>query len=142
MPSPAPRFAEDETVVREHGWPEPQRRRPPVRPTPPPRRRRSPQDGSWLVLGALGLALGAAAAIWYLSLNRSSPPARLEVPRVVGKPEAVAVRQLTTKGFSVRAIEKPGNAAAGIVFSQRPAPASTIARGATVTIRVANGQKP
>jgi beta-lactam-binding protein with PASTA domain len=42
----------------------------------------------------------------------------------------------------VRAIERPGDAPAGRVFEQRPGPLTTLARGATVTIRVANGRAP
>ena len=144
MPTPAPRYAEEETLAEEHGWPEPRPRRRPAGPAPAaaPRPRRSPRDHAWVWLAILGLALGAAAAIWYLSLNRTAPPATLTVPRVLGRPEAAAVRQLTREGFNVRAVERPGNAEPGHVFAQRPAPFATLARGATVTIRVADGRKP
>ena len=145
MSTPAPRYAEDDPDVGAHGWPEPRPRRPQQRPVPSgpsPKRRRSPRDFTWLGLAALGLALAVAAGIWYLSLERTAPPAELTVPSVVGLPETTAVQRLTTKGFNVRAVERPGAAKAGRVFQQRPSANSLFARGATVTIRVANGQTP
>jgi hypothetical protein len=141
--SPAePRFDEEETAGHGHGWPQPQGTRQPARWSPPPRRRGSSRDVTTLALAGLGLALAAACAGWYLSLNRSSPPSRLAVPRVVGQREHAAVARLTTLGFGVRAVEEPGTAPAGIVFSQRPRARTILARGATVTIDVANGEKP
>jgi hypothetical protein len=153
MSMPARRYAEQETLVEEgapeeetradaYGWPQPRPRRRPARPAAPPSRRHFPPDEAWVVLAILGVAAAAAAAIWYLSLDRTPPPSTLTVPRVVGLRERVAVTRLTREGFSVRAIERPGNAKPGHVFSQRPAPLARLARGATITIRVANGQKP
>lgn len=142
MSTPAPRHVDDDRPGEEHGWPQAHPRQAPIRSAPPPRRGRSPRDFTWLALAALGLALGAAAVVWYLSLNRSSPPSRLTVPPVVGMREGAAVKRLTTEGFNVRAIERPGDAKAGRVFAQRPAPLSTLARGATVTLSVADGRKP
>jgi eukaryotic-like serine/threonine-protein kinase len=136
MSTPASHYAEDESSRENDAWPEP-RRGSPIRPAPQPRRRRQPADFVWAVLAAMGLALGAVAVVWYLSLNRSSPPAQLTVPRVVGMKEAAAVRRLTTEGFNVRAIERPADAKPGHVFQQRPEPLTTLDRGATVTIRVA-----
>ncbi len=97
---------------------------------------------AWIALAALGLAAAAAAVGWYLSLDRSGSPSRLEVPQVVGLREQPAVRELTGVGLVVRAVEEPGRAPPGIVFGQQPAPRSTLPRAATVTIRVANGGKP
>ena len=142
MPRSAVNYVEDETL-EQGGWPEPRSRPRPVRaPAPARRRSRSRSDLVWVALALLGLAAAAAAAIWYLSLNRAQPAAQLTVPRVVGMREAAAVKLLTTDGFPVRAIERAGNAPAGVVFSQRPAPRATLARGTTVTIRVGNGRKP
>ncbi len=145
MSTPAPRYAEDDPEGGTHGWPEPPPRRQqqhPVPAGPPPRRRRSSRDFAWLGPAVLGLVLAVAAGIWYLSLDRTAPPADLTVPSVVGLPETTAVQRLTTKGFNVRAVERPGEAKAGRVFQQRPSANSQLARGATVTIRVANGQTP
>lgn len=91
---------------------------------------------AWPVLAVLGLALAAAAAIWYIRL-RPAPPARLTVPRVVGLSESRAVRALTTEGFRVRAVEESSSSGRGIVRSQRPLAETRPARGATVTIHVA-----
>jgi hypothetical protein len=140
MSTPAPRYADDDSSREDDGWPEPRRGDSPIQPAPRPRRRRLPGDLVWVVLAVAGLALGVVAVVWFLSLNRSSPPAQLTVPRVVGMKEAAAVRRLTTEGFNVRAIEGPGDAKPGHVFQQRPEPLKTLDRGATVTIRVANGR--
>jgi hypothetical protein len=142
MPRSAVHYVEDETLEQE-AWPQPRSRPRPVRTPPPPRRRqrRSRSDLVWVALALLGLAAAASAAIWYVSLNRTQPAAELTVPRVVGMREAAAVKLLTTDGFAVRAIERAGNAPPGVVFSQRPAARATLARGATVTIRVGNGRR-
>jgi hypothetical protein len=144
MSTPAPRYAEEDPEPGTHGWPEPAPRRPQrLAPGgPSPRRRRSSRDLTWLGLAALGVVLAVVAGIWYLSLDRTAAPTELTVPSVLGLPEATAVQRLTTDGFNVRAVERPGDAKAGRVFQQRPAASSPLARGATVTIGVANGQTP
>lgn len=134
MSFPAPRYAEEETRPDDHGWPQPR----PTRSPPPPSSRRR-RDRGWLLLAGLGLLLGLAAVGWYLSLGRSRAPATLTVPRVVGLDEGTAVRRLTSLGFDVQAIERPGAAKPGHVFAQRPQPRTKLASGATVTIRVAHG---
>jgi PASTA domain len=145
MPRPAPGYLEDDSPD-DDAWPRPAPRSQPVQPrpaaAPPPRRRRSPLDVAWLVLALLGLALAGGAALWYVTLNRTKPPSHLAVPPVVGLRELAAVTRLTSEGFGVRAVEQPGKAPHGVVFAQTPAANKTLARGATVTIRVANGQRP
>ena len=139
-----PASARDDSWERDdEGWPSAQVRRLPERVVPPPAPpRRAFLDVAWVALAVLGLAAAAGAAIWYLK-TRSTPVATtLPVPRVIGVREQFAVAELTQSGFAVRAVEQPGNAKAGIVFAQRPAPDTVTKRGATVTIRVANGQKP
>jgi beta-lactam-binding protein with PASTA domain len=103
------------------------------------RRRRSFLDVAWIALAMLGLAVAAVAAAWYIRLGRGGPT-ELSVPRVVGLSERAAVHELTTEGFTVRAIEQPADASAGLVFAQRPAVHSRLSRGDVVTISVANGQ--
>jgi len=134
MSRPATRFAENEIAPYEDG-PEPNRR-PPVRTVTPLRPRRSTRDLTWVGLAMLGLVLGGVAVLWFLSLNRSSPPTRLTVPRVVGLSEAAAVKRLTTEGFDVRAVEPRRGTAVRVVVSQRPSASAELARGATVLIRI------
>jgi hypothetical protein len=93
-------------------------------------------DRAWLVLAVLGLALAAAAAIWYVRL-RPAPPSTLSVPRVVGLSEARAVSALTNEGFRVRAVEESSRSGRQVVTSQRPLAQTRLHRGATVTIHVA-----
>jgi hypothetical protein len=124
------------------GWPLPAK---PLRSasaamSPPARRaRRSALDIAWVVLAVSGLAAAAVAAAWYLRLGAGGP-AELSVPHVVGLDERAAVRELTVEGFTVRAIEQPAEASAGVVFAQRPGVNARLARGDLVTISVANGQ--
>jgi hypothetical protein len=96
----------------------------------------SPLDRAWLVLAVLGVALAAAAAIWFVRLT-PAPPATLSVPRVVGLSEARAVSALTTGGFRVRAVEEASTSGWQVVTSQRPLARTRLQRGATVTIHVA-----
>jgi hypothetical protein len=93
-------------------------------------------DRAWLVLAALGVALAAAAAIWFVHL-RPAPPATLSVPRVVGLDEARAVSALTSEGFRVRAVEESSSSGRQVVTSQLPLAQTRLHRGATVTIHVA-----
>jgi hypothetical protein len=102
-------------------------------PAPAAHARRRLLDRASLVLAVLGLALAAAAAIWYLRL-RPAPPATLSVPRVVGLREARAVRALTSEGFRVRAVEESSTSGRQVVTSQRPLAETRLQRGATVTI--------
>ncbi len=127
----------------DEGWPSAPVRRLPGRPVPPPAPpRRSFLDVAWVALAVLGLLAAAGAAIWYLKARPAPLATKLPVPMVIGVREQFAVAELTQAGFAVRAVEQPGNAKPGIVFAQRPAPDTVTKRGATVTIRVANGQKP
>jgi PASTA domain-containing protein len=102
----------------------------------PAQRQRTLLDHAWLVLAVLGLALAAAAAIWFVRL-RPAPPASLGVPSVVGLSESRAVSALTTEGFRVRAVEESSSSGGAVVRSQRPGAETRLARGATVTIHVA-----
>jgi eukaryotic-like serine/threonine-protein kinase len=141
VPRVATSTAEPE-VDEAYGWPlPPEQRRPEARlvAVPARRRRRTALDVAWVALALLGLAVAAIAAVWYVRLPGGGPSV-LSVPRVVGLSEAAAVHELTTEGFTVRAIEQPADASAGIVFAQRPAVRTRLARGDVVTISVANGQ--
>jgi hypothetical protein len=138
MPLPANRSYED-TVDDDFGWPVPLAVPPrPVRARPP--RRRSRPTPWPAVLAILGVALALAAGVWYARLDRSGPPRTVAVPRVVGMQETAAVNRLRRLGFGVRAVLRSGNARPGHVFAQRPSPQTTLERGTTVTIDVANGK--
>ena len=141
VPRPAPSYVETDDDQGNYGWPLPDARLRPATRGPAPRaaRRRSLLDVAWIALGVLGVAAAAVSAVWYLRLGGSTP-AEVAVPRVIGLSEQAAVRQLTTEGFAVRAIEQPAEASAGVVFAQRPSVEAHLARGALVTISVANGQ--
>ena len=101
---------------------------------PSPRQARR-LDRAALALALLGLALAAAAAIWYVRLRPAAAHV-LTVPRVVGLTEARAVRTLTSDGFRVRAVEETSGSGRRVVTSQRPRAATRLRRGAIVTIRV------
>jgi PASTA domain len=138
VPRPAPSYADPAEETDD--WPLPaQRLRPVARAAPPPRRRRSLLDVAWIVLAVLGLGVAVVAAAWFVRLGRGGPT-ELSVPRVVGLSEKEAVRELTTEGLAVRAVEQPAEASAGVVFAQRPRVGTRLAHGSLVTIGVANGQ--
>jgi eukaryotic-like serine/threonine-protein kinase len=140
MPRPSPSYLEREDESSD--WPSPADRLRPVPPAtaPPGRRSRSSSlDVAWIVLAALGVAAAAVAAAWYLRLGGGGPP-ELSVPRVVGLSENDAVRELTSEGFGVRAVEQPAEASPGVVFAQQPRVDARLARGDLVTISVANGE--
>jgi hypothetical protein len=141
--SPAPLYDDERDETSDDGWPVPQVRGAGPRPArAQPRRRRSWHDAVALSLALLGVVAAAAAGLWYLRLD-STPAATSEpVPDVVGLSLSAAVRTLTHLGFDVRAIQPPGSGGRGIVFSQRPGATTTLARGATVTIRVSDAQQP
>jgi PASTA domain len=140
--SPAPRYDDERDETRDDGWPVPQVRGTGPRPAQARTRRRSRHDAVALSLALLGVVAAAAAGLWYLRLD-STPAATSEpVPDVVGLSLSAAVRTLTHMGFDVRAIQPPGSGGRGIVFSQRPGATTTLARGATVTIRVSDAQQP
>jgi beta-lactam-binding protein with PASTA domain len=104
---------------------------------PPPRR--AALDAVAVLLAVLGLAAAAGAAVWYLRLGHSD---ELTVPRVTGLREQAAVRTLTSEGFNVQAVERPASGRPGFVVAQRPRVSARLPHGTTVTIQVANGQKP
>ncbi len=141
VPRPAPSYVETDDDQENYGWPLPDARLRPATRAPAPRaaRRRSLLDVAWIALGVLGVAAAAVAAVWYLRLGGGAP-AEVAVPRVIGLDEKAAVRELTTEGFAVRAIEQPAEASPGVVFAQRPSVETHLARGALVTISVASGQ--
>lgn len=135
MPEPVSQYVETE---EESGWPLPAAR-PVSIARVPPARRRTALDAIAVLLAALGFAAAAGAAVWYLHLGRDGT---LTVPRVVGLRERAAVRELTDEGFAVRAVERPARGRRGFVVAQHPAVATRLPHGATVTIQVANGQRP
>ena len=139
MSIPAPR-AEEDTLHGDVGWPQPSQRVAPRPVAQPPRRRpRRQRYGIVWAFALVGVALAAAAGLWYARLD-SGPPSRLTVPSVVGLKEAAAIKTLRTLGLAVRSIEMPGPGKAGLVFRQRPAAGVTAPRGNVVTVDVASGK--
>jgi PASTA domain len=139
-PRPAPGYV-DLDDEESNGWPlsSESLRSVPRAPAPHPVRRRSFLDVAWISLGVLGVVAALVASAWYVRI-RGATPGALSVPHVIGLSEKAAVRELTTAGFAVRAIEQPSAASPGIVFAQRPDAHARLARGELVTIRVANHQ--
>ena len=68
--------------------------------------------------------------------------ATAKVPRVVGLSQAAAQRRLHAAGFRVRTAYVASSQTAGTVVAQRPAPGSTLRRGAAVRINVSTGANP
>jgi len=85
----------------------------------------------------LGVAAAAAAGVWYATLKPRTPSAELTLPRVIGVPQRAAVRELTRDGLRVRVVEPKGLGGGGVVIGETPLPETTVARGSTVTLRVA-----
>jgi membrane peptidoglycan carboxypeptidase len=65
-----------------------------------------------------------------------------QVPDVVGKPQAEAIRILAEANFTAEVKEKPALAPPGIVVEQAPAGGAMVPGGSKVTIWVANGKIP
>lgn len=75
-----------------------------------------------------------------IDLVVSSGPEPIEVPDVVGKSRAAAMRDLERAGFEVReGARQASDRNAGIVLSTSPAAGNELAPGATVTIIVSSG---
>lgn len=68
--------------------------------------------------------------------------ASAKVPRVVGLSQSAAQRKLHAAGFRVRTAYVSSSKPSGTVVAQRPAPGTTLRRGAAVRINVSVGANP
>ena len=86
----------------------------------------------WLALGLAALLIALAAVFW--------PGAdQVEVERVVGQLEAVAVDRLEDDGFEVEVDRQPDLAPVGEVIHQDPAGGTEADEGSTVELLVSSG---
>lgn len=69
-------------------------------------------------------------------------PATARVPDVVGQPQAAAQRRLRAAGFLVRTAYVVSSQPQRTVVAQRPAPGTSLRRGARVRINVSTGPQP
>jgi serine/threonine-protein kinase len=102
-------------------------------PLPPPRPRRP--RWPWLVAGAvllIALVVGVALLI--------SPPARTQVPNVVGSSISVASQRLQNEGFEVAYLRDNSVKPRNTVIGQRPTGGSVADEGATVTLNISDGR--
>jgi len=142
----------DDTLVG--GSPPPAAPPPPGPVGPPPDRR----IGAGMLLGLVAVLLVAAgiAIAWYLT-HRSSgnqtttvvvttapkknaaAPAKVAVPRVIGLKEPKAIARLASVGLRPKEVYKPTSKPKGVVVSQKPAEATSLAKGKQVTIVIDSG---
>jgi serine/threonine-protein kinase len=107
--------------------------RPPVPPPLPPEE--EDRRGWWIALGVGLLVVAAVVAALLLSGGT-----QVEVPRVVGAPEAAAKQALSRAGLaSDVSRETSDTVPAGTVFGQDPAPGAMVDEGAVVQLVVSDG---
>src|SRR5207248_577758 len=110
----------------------------------------NPQAGSKAPKGSrvrINLSQGAPAATTPTTTTGGTTPntttaASARVPRVVGLSQSAAQRKLHAAGFRVRTAYVTSSKQAGTVVAQRPAPGTTLRRGAAVRINVSVGANP
>jgi serine/threonine-protein kinase len=109
----------------------------------------SPAAGSKAPKGSrvrLNLSQGAPAGGGATATTATTPTtttaATAKVPRVVGLSQTAAQRKLHAAGFRVRTAYVSSSKPAGTVVAQRPAPGTTLRRGAAVRMNVSIGSSP
>jgi beta-lactam-binding protein with PASTA domain len=94
----------------------------------------------------INVSQGAPAAATTTTTAGTTPTtttaASAEVPRVVGLSQSVAQRKLHAASFRVRTAYVASSKPSGTVVAQRPAPGTTLRRGAAVRINVSVGANP
>jgi beta-lactam-binding protein with PASTA domain len=85
------------------------------------------------------IALGLTALLIALALLLLTGADQVEVARVVGQPEAVAVNRLTDDGFEVDVDRQPDLAPVGQVIHQDPGAGTEADEGSTVKLVVSSG---
>ena len=86
----------------------------------------------WIALGLVALAAALAAVFW-------PGTDRVEVERVIGLTEAVAVDRLEDDGFEVDVDRQPDLAPVGEVIHQEPEPGAEADEGSTVQLLASSG---
>jgi beta-lactam-binding protein with PASTA domain len=89
----------------------------------------------WLLLALVGLLIAIGLIIWYVGRSSSKT-----VPAVVGLRIDAAVSRLQQDGFKVQIARQSNARAAGVVFGQNPAAATTHDDGSTVRLLVSKGR--
>ena len=95
----------------------------------------------------INVSQGAPAATTTTATTGGTTPtttttASAKVPRVVGLSQSAAQRKLHAAGFRVRTAYVASSKPSGTVVAQRPAPGTTLRRGAAVRINVSVGANP
>jgi serine/threonine-protein kinase len=104
----------------------------------PPEGRRGRRSAAWVGIALAVLAVFAIAAFGtaYLLGNTN----KVDVPRVVGDPQALAVSTLQGAGFETKVLTIPGEASTkGQVLSQSPKAGTSADAGSLVTLTVDGG---
>jgi beta-lactam-binding protein with PASTA domain len=112
----------------------------------------NPQASSKAVKGSrvrINVSQGAPAATTTTSATTggatttgTTTAASAKVPRVVGLSQAAAQRKLHAAGLRVRTAYVASSKPSGTVVAQRPAPGTTLRRGAAVRVNVSIGSNP
>lgn len=101
----------------------------------PPEKPKS-KDWLWALIAGGVLLLVIIGVVTALMMRRSG----VEVPDVVGKPQAQAEQMLKDNGLVPKAAQQPSDAVAnGNVISQDPAAGASAKKDSTVTINVSSG---
>jgi beta-lactam-binding protein with PASTA domain len=94
----------------------------------------------------INVSQGAPAATTTTATTGGTPTttttASAKVPRVVGLSQSAAQRKLHAAGFRVRTAYVASSKPSGTVVAQRPAPGTSLRRGAAVRINVSVGSNP
>jgi serine/threonine-protein kinase len=99
---------------------------------PPPRRR---PRWPWLALGGVLLVALIVGVILLVS-----PPARTQVPSVVGSSISVATQRLQNDGFEVTYVRDNSDKPRNTVIGQQPTGGSVADEGSTVTLNISDGR--
>ncbi|MCZ9882886.1 PASTA domain-containing protein [Arthrobacter sp. B2a2-09] len=88
----------------------------------------------WVILGAVVLLAAIGGVIWFLLKD-------VNVPDVVGKPQAEATQILKDAGFSAATTDKESSSPEGTVVTQSPEANKTAGRGSTINLEIATPVK-
>jgi serine/threonine-protein kinase len=106
-------------------------------PPPPVEDEKERRAWPWVLLGALVLALAAAALVWALVVN--GPTGKKTVPNVTGIELSAAIASLQNQGFEVDVQRVVSAAPKDRVIRQDPQPGLKVKDGSRVTLVVSGG---